>query len=617
VDWAVTEALTKQINEKKKELGIVDGDPAKRLKSTLEAMETRVKNRIADLRFEIAKGERMVKSKTAAPTSPKLEEMRKELATVQAEHDAVFGKRQMTDEQRLKSALSAAKRAEESANAELANARKGIFTKPAQKGVTRSAELDAIRARTTAAREEVKLLKKMSEPQRTDEEIAIQTAKTRLARSNADYAERIAKGNFAKKPRKELDISKDPEAVRLKAENERLKREFEKARFEDEQKKRHAVQKVADVVKNVVLAAPRTLKTAFDVSAPFRQGAVISLGDMIFNPIRFGRQMGRMFGSLKSEKYFQEREAALRLRPNADLYESSKLDFSHLDGKLTAKEENMRSDFAEMVPGVRMSNRAYTEFLNEQRADTMDAWVDMLGGKDRITQDQANFLAHAINDFTGRSKIEVRGAEGVLNWLAKYFFSPRYFLSRLKVLTGVPVLRGILTGPKVGFKTRALVAATYGKALVGLAAFYTMAKLYFGDDSKISKDARSSDFGKVRIGKTRIDPMAGLQQIAVLLTRGVGGKVKELDNDVVPVSYDVLGRFARNKLAPFPAAVVDRTFGGGKNAVGEKVTLGGQALDMVTPLSLNDAIKTFKTQGPARGTVIQMLNVLGMGTQNF
>lgn len=96
--------LIKQVNELAREKGVKVTDPEVQLKSILGSIETRLTNRIKDLRAEIQKGELAVRKKTPAPTNDKIKALRDELAQVEAQHEAVFGKqaRPMTDEQKLR-----------------------------------------------------------------------------------------------------------------------------------------------------------------------------------------------------------------------------------------------------------------------------------------------------------------------------------------------------------------------------------------------------------------------------------------------------------------------------------------------------------------------------------
>lgn len=604
--------LQKQINELKKELGIVDGDPATRLRSTLESLETRTRNRIKDLRFEIAKGERTIKQKGEQPTSPQLDALRAELKTVQTEHEAVFGKREATPEQRLKAALKAAERSEADANAELADAKKGVFKSKAP-GKPVAPEVAAIRARAEAAREETKTLRMLTAEGKADaQKVAVQAYKTRQKGRAADYAERIAKGDFEQRKRVPLDVSKDPEAVRLKAEADAAKAEFEKKQSEWEQAKRNKFKKFADTAMDV-LGATRSLKTSMDVSAPLRQGGIFGLGDLVFKPARFFRQMGNMFRSFGSKKKFDEVQAAILLRPNADLYKEAGLSLTDLGTGMTAREENMRSTMAELVPGVKGSNRAYTAFLNQQRAEAFDAFVDMVGGRDAVTPEQAKFFAEAVNDMTGRGSLP-KSWIGAANAMAKFLFSPRFLLSRFNVLLGRPIFRGLLSGPAVGAKARLAVAAEYGKFAVGAAALLGLAKLA---GAEINLDPKSTDFLKMKFGNTRIDVMTGLQQVGVFLSRMLTRKQTTTAGKDRPISGSTIGNFVRGKLAPIPGTAIDLTLE--KNVVGEPVTPASAAWNMVSPLSFQpDQLKRlYEEQGPLKGSAIQLLQLMGAGVNTY
>lgn len=739
-------ALIKQVNEMAKKMGVTVTDPATQLKTILGSIETRLTNRIADLRAELAAGERAVKSKTPAPSNEKIAALRKELAEVEAEHEAAFGKRQMTDEQRLKAAIASAKRAEQAEAGRLEKAKLGVFEKPINKPEQKSAELDAIRARTEAAREErkaledaanpplsdaqkrldaalvvkerwgqllageiapakklprealtqleedaraeisamrelaaeirkserpktdpeiakesaaVKALEKAAaeyerrvneadfsskiarlgpdtakvaqaralrdaaraaydaaadarKPVRTKEQIAIQSMKARAARKISELQDRIAVEDFGPRPkRKPMDLSRDPEAVRAKAELERVKGEFEIKKVKWERARRFAGQKFFDVVGDLV-GASRSLKTSFDISAPFRQGGFLSIGDLVFAPRRFTTQFRKMLGSFKSTKTFDDLQASFQLRPNAELYQQSGLYLADVGTKMTNREENMRSNLAELVPGVKASNRAYVAFLNQQRADAFDSFVSMMGGKEAVTPEQAKFLAKAVNDLTGRGDLKPQYA-GAANFLAKYLFSPRFLLSRIKTVLGVPVFRGLLSGEKVGFKARAIVAAQYGKFVTGLAAVYGLSKLA---GATVEDDPRSSDFGKMRFGKTRIDPMAGLQQVATFMSRVLTRSVVDGGGRERPLTGTTLGNFARSKLAPIPGTAVDVALG--RNVVGEEVTPQSAAVGLVAPLSVPAEIGAiYEEQGPVKATVLQLLNLMGAGMQHY
>jgi hypothetical protein len=168
--------------------------------------------------------------------------------------------------------------------------------------------------------------------------------------------------------------------------------------------------------------------------------------------------------------------------------------------------------------------------------------------------------------------------------------------------------------------------AVYYSLLYG--ALWAAASLT-GDDDKepvIELNPRSSDFGKIRVGNTRIDPLSGLQQATVLLSRLFFGETKRLSGDVVPIRgedvpfgqddiYDVEARFLRTKFSPL--------FSAGQNAISQKdvvnqpVTMESWVKDQLTVLAFGDVLKTMEEQGVPRGLAISILSILGEGVQTF
>lgn len=537
-------ALIKQVNELARQHGVKVTDPATQLKTVLGAMETRLTNRIKDLKAEIAKGSLTIKTRTTPPTNAKIDALRAELAKVEADHEAVFGKREMTDAQRLKA------------------------------------------------------------------------YKTRTQKRIKDLEGRMARGDFAPPPKRpKLDISKDPEAVKAKAEKERVVREFQKRQQAWKLKQRSFTRKGIDFVKDV-LGSTRTVITSADLSAPFRQGGVFAIGDLVFNPRRLARQLGQMLRSATSEKGFQEQMAAIRLRPNVDLYESSGLYLADIDGTFTGREENMRSNLAEKIPiagrVVRGSNRAYAGFLNRQRADAFDAFVQALGGKDKVTPQDAQFIAKGINDLTGRGEAS-KGWTGSMDAMARFFFSPRFLISRFKTLLGAPVLRGQWRGKDaVSLRARAKMAAPYLKFAGALSILYGLAQLNGAD---VEKDVRSSDFGKIRMGDTRVDPLAGLAQVSTFMGRFISGETKRGDSEKDQKRSETFLRFARTKLSPLAGIAAD--FAAEETIDKQEPTALGSVKRLTVPISYGEVQDIYEEHGATKAALLQMLGIFGFGLQNY
>jgi hypothetical protein len=129
-------------------------------------------------------------------------------------------------------------------------------------------------------------------------------------------------------------------------------------------------------------------------------------------------------------------------------------------------------------------------------------------------------------------------------------------------------------------------------------------------------DPRSSDFGKIKIGNTRIDPLSGLSQATVFASRLATGKTKTISGEVHPGRYpDTITQFLRSKLAPIPATLLDlRT---GKNFAGEPITLPSTVLGLVEPLVVNDIYDAMKESGVPAGAALGTLSIFGDSIQTY
>jgi hypothetical protein len=160
--------------------------------------------------------------------------------------------------------------------------------------------------------------------------------------------------------------------------------------------------------------------------------------------------------------------------------------------------------------------------------------------------------------------------------------------------------------------------------------YYTMLSLAFkrrkDEKGGVELDPRSSDFGKIRLGNTRLDPLAGLAQVITFAARTVRGSTKTLGGRVVPIRgekvpfggskwSDVAARFVRTKLHPVPGAIANLF--DGTDLVGNKITLKQQATNMSMPITYADIYQTLREQGLGRGLALSLLTFLGEGLQTY
>lgn len=355
---------------------------------------------------------------------------------------------------------------------------------------------------------------------------------------------------------------------------------------------------------------PRTIMASWDMSAPLRQG----LG-LIHKP-QFWKALPEMFKAWGSEEAYQAAQKAIledpifKKRVTADgivkpsFAEDVGLKLTDLNN-MSTREESIMSSLADKVPGVRRSNRAYTIFLNKLRADTFKQMINDFGVSSgtnmkknvALSKDIANF----VNTATGRGSLGP--LEGSAKNLSTVLFSPRLMASRLGMMA-----KGAQAAfsPEVYMLKSPSVRREYLKSLAAIAGTAsTFSQLLRLGGATVESDPASSDFGKAKIGNTRIDPYGGFQQYIVAAQRlmphldlsslglgEIGGKMKSTttgnEYDLGNPRYgestraDVLGRFIRSKTNPII------NFGWGLMS-GQK-ELSGKPMNMTTANPMENAI---------------------------
>lgn len=428
----------------------------------------------------------------------------------------------------------------------------------------------------------------------------------RFEQQIAEMTAKIEGGDISlPEPRVEPKLSSEIETLRYQ--RDRLRTTIR--RRIDELRPKSFWTNVGDKVGEPINLA-RSLVTSMDFSAVLRQGGFVAFG----NPVRAVRAFPTMFRAFASPAKSHAINEAIQNRPNAPLYQRSKLYLAPEDGALGKQEESFMSRLAGKIPLVAGSQRAYVTFLNKLRADTFDAMTETLARNGEPTRTEAAAIANYINIATGRGSLGPAENNGA--FLNTVFFAPRYFTSRLQLLAGSPMHGGTA-------RTRKLIATEYAKAIGGMGIVYALGKAAGGT---IESDPKSSDFGKIRLGNTRIDPLMGLAQITTLVGRLVSGQTKKGNGAVVPIrgpnapfggtsGAGSVGAFLRSKLSPVFGTGLD--IATGKDVVGQPVTVASAAKRMLVPISFQDIGDVMREHGYAKGTMIELVNLFGMGVQNY
>ena len=753
-------ALAQQLNELKKKIPPPQSTAESRRQSALDALEKRTRNRIKDLRFEIAKGERTIKNRGVTPTSPNLEALRAELATVEAEHLAVFGRREATPEQKLKSAIKSAERAEQKALAELEAAKRGVFTRPVQKGAETRNEVLVIRARADAARAETQALKELANPPLSDaqkrldaalvarerweqmlageqqptsrqpqesltqleedarmeiaamRELAAQirrdakpatdpddakvraleaaaaeyerrvnesdftaksktttadsarvaqaralrdaalaaynaaknvagvTEQTKLAnrkaamlRQIADLTDRLAKSDFEKRPpRPPVDLSKDPEAVRIASDLQEIKSNYAKRLLHYIKERRGGYEKFTDAMWTA-FTAERSLMGSGDLSAPRQAVRMVKA-----HPIMAAKAMWRSIQTIFSQKQAVSYEAERKLRPNYALYKPMKIQMPSVEAEAHDRmaEEGVRSnieDWADiklsgnpllvlpkLVPKllghyVRASSRTFTTFLNELAADVADYRINELRDKP-MSKIEKEALGDMINSGRGR------GLKAGAGKLAQFvFYSANFLAARAKNLSGYHIWRR-----NSSMRIRKIALKEQFRAIAGWMVVSAISRYFYGDtgdDEDMFDKAKRLFKMKVTDSDARMeyDYTGGevkLARIGAALIEGISTTIhamrsgqEEADKQRAFKSYAAIGHTLRDISAPWVGVVSDLFTG--SNYDGKVPTVPSIARDLTVPLAWRSADEFFERAGFAKTVGAKLQEAIGVG----
>jgi len=350
--------------------------------------------------------------------------------------------------------------------------------------------------------------------------------------------------------------------------------------------------KRANVVKNV-LGLPQAAMSSFDLSAPLNQGWGLMSRKEWWN------NLAPMIKAFSRESAFKDIQADIITRPNYKLAKRAGLRLSDLSENLFEREEIFMTTLLDKIPGMAASQRAYIGFLNKLRMDLFDDLIKKakLAGEDvSLGSKAAEDIATIINAFSGG----YGKTDPLLNAL---LFSPRRVRSAVKILNPWTYIN-----PKTSKTARKAAIRNLLGSLAMTGSVIALAGLHGAVETE--EDPRSSDFGKIKVGDTRLDISGGIAGYVILLSRILSGEIKssntgaikKLGNNYGSTSgFDLTAElkvtlnFIRNKLSPLASLIIDVLTG--ENAVGEKKTPTQSVIDRFKPMFLKDAYEVL-TEDP-------------------
>lgn len=194
--------------------------------------------------------------------------------------------------------------------------------------------------------------------------------------------------------------------------------------------------------------------------------------------------------------------------------------------------------------------------------------------------------------------------------------------------------------------TRWAAAKAYGQALTTVGLLYSAAAMIAmmmrkkdDDEPVIDLDPRSSHFGAIRFGNTWVSAFFGVESVVKFMSRLALGETIDRNGNIVAIREHyrplnlirkiprtdkadpearsrVFSSYLRQRLSPAAGAIANLTLFD-KTIGGDPVTLPGEALGLVTPITGGDIVRAMKADGVPEGAALGLLAMFGMRMQTW
>lgn len=375
----------------------------------------------------------------------------------------------------------------------------------------------------------------------------------------------------------------------------------------------------AKIAANFIADNARSMKASFDNSLWGRQGIKI----LFTHPTVWAKNFAKSFsdigktlagGGKAGDAILDATKAEIYSRENylRGRYElGKKLDIG-------TGEEEFPTSAPSMIPVLgrffKASEVAYEAGAMRMRADIADKMYQMaeLQGVDMKNKVEVGRINELVNSMTGRGSLG--RAEGAGKLLNKAFFSAKFFKSNLDVLT-TPLLG------KTSF-VRKQAAINLLKMASSMAVILMIAKGM--DDDSVEWDARSANFGKIKLGDKRFDVTGGQSSLLILASRIATQSTKSSVTDVVtdfdggygaPDGMDMLWNFTENKFSPVFSVV--KQLVEQKTFEGEKPTVMNQLKNLTIPIVIEQGYEAAQRETLANTLLVIIADGLGVSANVY
>lgn len=363
-----------------------------------------------------------------------------------------------------------------------------------------------------------------------------------------------------------------------------------------------------------VAGITKSLKSSIDNSALLRQG----IKTFFSSPKQWWKNAPKTFSDIK--KVFQKKEAMDLLNaeiisdPLYDTMKKAKVAVGSIEEAFPTRSPEMIPIFGKFF---KASDAAYSGFLHRMRVDLFKKYYKIAekNGINLNSKKELEGIGALVNSLTGRGKLP-GAAEGAANFLNVTMFSPRNLQSNIDFLTG-------FAGRDVSNFAKKQMAISLVKTIAGIGSVLQLASILW--PGSVESDPRSSDFGKIKIRKTRFDVSGGNAGLITLAMRlatnstksSTSGKVTELGTGDFGsrTRKDVLFDFMENKSSPLLSEILDRLEN--ETFSGEKPTISSTLINLTAPLSIENMFETAEEKDRANLLLIGISDLSGVGTQTY
>lgn len=376
-------------------------------------------------------------------------------------------------------------------------------------------------------------------------------------------------------------------------------------------KLRGDTKKISNKIMNT-LNIPRVLLASFDISAAGRQGLLL----LPIAPKEWLKSVWAGYRAFTSPEYSNYSNIQIKSDPAYKPFKKYGGFLSEV-GSLTKGEELFSGNIIKGIPGIKASERAYSTTLNNLRFSTFKKYHERWMGAGKSPKEY-RMLVNFINHATGRGS--AKSLEKFMPALNAAFFAPKLQIGRVQSIADL--FKGVNEELKTGefSATRRLIAADLMSFFLGgMGVLWLLSKMKGVD---VEHDPRSSDFGKIRFGNTRIDFWAGYSPIVRFVAQLVTAQMKGTDTKrVMPLERgDIIWRFIQTKLSPATGMAVDLIRG--ETFLGEQLeatpeVISKQAFQRFTPLFIQDVIDAARYQGVTSAAIVAPLAAHGVGAMTY